>query len=176
MIAPGEAEHPILQGIQDGDIWGPTDVYGVRLPLPGDSRPLVLGQVLGGMRPTDAPVDGPKNKPMLPVAWVKTYKTQTGKTARVFAPPWGPRRIFSARDSAGSWSTPSIGAWAWKTRSPRIERGFRRRLQAHAVRLQQIPKRPQAFGPRVESGVGFRQSHTDQEPLRNPMTRLRTCF
>ncbi|MEZ6146431.1 MAG: hypothetical protein R3B91_13665 [Planctomycetaceae bacterium] len=25
---------------------GPTDVYGVRLPLPGDSLPLVLGQVV----------------------------------------------------------------------------------------------------------------------------------
>src|SRR3954465_6504594 len=46
LIARGESSHPIVRGIDDGDIWGPTDVYGVRLPLPGDSRPLVLGQVL----------------------------------------------------------------------------------------------------------------------------------
>ena len=26
--------------------WGPTDVYGVRLPLPGDSKPLVLGAIM----------------------------------------------------------------------------------------------------------------------------------
>ena len=36
---------------RDGDIFGPTDVYTVHLPLPGDSRPLVLGQVLAGMNP-----------------------------------------------------------------------------------------------------------------------------
>ena len=51
IIAPGAQEHPILRGIKDGDIWGPTDVYRVRLPLPGDSKPLVLGQVLKGMTP-----------------------------------------------------------------------------------------------------------------------------
>ena len=48
IIAPGRENNPILRGIKDGDIWGPTDVYGVRLPLPGDSKPLVLGQVLDG--------------------------------------------------------------------------------------------------------------------------------
>ena len=35
IIAPEAKDHPILRGIKDGDIWGPTDVYGVRLPLPG---------------------------------------------------------------------------------------------------------------------------------------------
>jgi hypothetical protein len=57
IAAPGTKDHPILRGIADGDIWGPTDVYGVRLPLPGDSKPLVLGQVLSGMQPTDAPLE-----------------------------------------------------------------------------------------------------------------------
>ena len=48
VLAPGVADHPILRGIADGDIYGPTDVYTVNLPLPGDSKPLVLGQVLSG--------------------------------------------------------------------------------------------------------------------------------
>lgn len=74
IVAPGQEQHPILRGIKDGDIWGPTDVYGVRLPLPGDSRPLVLGQVLKGMKPTDAPVEGKQNDPMMPIAWTKTYQ------------------------------------------------------------------------------------------------------
>ena len=78
-----QSRHPIVRGI-DGDIWGPTDVYGVRLPLPGDCKPLVLGQVLEGMKPTDKPVAGPKNDPMMPVAWIKTYTGASGKTARVF--------------------------------------------------------------------------------------------
>ncbi len=74
VIVPGQEGHPILRGIQSGDIWGPTDVYTVTIPLPGDSQPLVLGQVLKGMKPTDAPVEGAQNSPMMPVAWTKTYK------------------------------------------------------------------------------------------------------
>jgi hypothetical protein len=89
VIAPGAERHPILRGIKSGDIWCPTDVYGVRLPLPGDSRPLVLGEVLDGMRPTDRAVAGKQNNPMMPVAWVKTYKGAAGKKARVFTTTMG---------------------------------------------------------------------------------------
>ena len=89
LLAPGAAEHPILRGINDGDIWGPTDVYGVRLPLPGDTRPLVLGQVLSDMQPGSAPVVGPKNDPLMPVAWTKTYSVAGGPTGRVFATTMG---------------------------------------------------------------------------------------
>lgn len=74
VFAPGAEKHPILRGIKSGEIWGPSDVYAVKLPLPGDSRPLVLGQVLEGMKPTDAPAAGEVNDPMMPVAWTKTYK------------------------------------------------------------------------------------------------------
>lgn len=89
ILVKGEENHPILRGIHDGTIWGPTDVYEVRLPLPGDSRPLVLGQVLEGMRPDDPPVQGKQNEPMLPVAWVKTYTGARGKAARVFTTTMG---------------------------------------------------------------------------------------
>ena len=82
-------DQPILRGIADGDVWGPTDVYGVRLPLPGDSKPLILGEVLEGMRSTDKPVSGKPNEPMLPVAWIKTYESKSGKTARVFTTTMG---------------------------------------------------------------------------------------
>ena len=51
MIAPGQEDHPIVRGIAPGSIFGPTDVYEVRLPLPGDSQPIVLGKVLEGMNP-----------------------------------------------------------------------------------------------------------------------------
>ncbi len=90
MIAPGERDHPILRGIKDGEIWGPTDVYKVRLPLPGDSKPLVLGQVVADMTPAGKPVSGEKNDPMMPVAWVKTFTPPgTSKAARVFATTMG---------------------------------------------------------------------------------------
>ncbi len=96
IIAKGQEGHPILRGIQDGDIWGPTDVYGVRLPLPGDSRPLVLGQVLTGMKPDDAPADGKVNDPLMPIAWTKSYTGAAGKKARVFTSTIGAANDLTA--------------------------------------------------------------------------------
>lgn len=95
--APGAEGHPILRGIAPGSIWGPTDVYGVRLPLPGDGRAIVLGQVTRragafdandlfyGMRPSDnEAVPGEKNDPMMPIAWTKTYQVPGGDRGKVF--------------------------------------------------------------------------------------------
>lgn len=84
IVAPGQESHPILRGIKSGDVWGPTDVYTVANPLPGDSEPLLLGQVVKGMKFDDPPLEGKKNDPMMPVAWVKSYTGAEGKKARVF--------------------------------------------------------------------------------------------
>jgi hypothetical protein len=94
ILAPGAEGHPVLRGIKDGDIWGPTDVYAVGLPLPGDSKALVLGQVLENMKPTDPAVPGKPNHPMMPVAWVKTYTVAPGRApggegGRVFTTTMG---------------------------------------------------------------------------------------
>jgi hypothetical protein len=88
-IAEDQKDHPILRGVAAGDLWGPTDVYEVRLPLPGDSKPLVLGEVLEGMKSTDKPVEGKPNDPRMPVAWVKTYTGAPGKIGRVFTTTMG---------------------------------------------------------------------------------------
>jgi hypothetical protein len=96
ILAKDAKGHPILKGIKDADIFGPTDVYGVRLPLPGDSKPLVLGQVVAGMKKTDPPVKGKKNDPMMPVAWVKTYRAPNGKLARVFTTTMGASQDFES--------------------------------------------------------------------------------
>jgi len=82
-IAPGATESAILRGIEDGEIWGPTDTYEVRLPMPSTCRPLLLGQVLSWLSPEGSPVPG-KNDPMMPVAWTNMFTTESGKTARVF--------------------------------------------------------------------------------------------
>lgn len=89
LLAKGQEQHPILKGIKDGEVWGPTDVYGVRLPMPAGCTPLILGQVVKGMKVDDPPLEGPKNDPMMPVAWTNSYQTATGKTARVFATTMG---------------------------------------------------------------------------------------
>ncbi|MCE9532966.1 MAG: ThuA domain-containing protein [Planctomycetes bacterium] len=72
LLAKGMESHPILKGIKDGDVWGPTDVYGVKLPLASEFKPLVMGQVLVGMKADDKPyLEKGKNDPMMPVAWIR---------------------------------------------------------------------------------------------------------
>lgn len=89
IVVERENKHPILSGIQDGDVWGDTDVYGVRLPLPGDSKPLVLGQVVKGLEPGGEP-NAKKNDPMMPVAWTKSYQLPDGgKKGNVFTTTMG---------------------------------------------------------------------------------------
>ena len=104
--------HPIVNGIKDGEIWGPTDVYRVRLPIPSDWQSLVLGQVLErngeydesdtlfGMRCTDHIPAGQQrddengelyhpNRPMMPVAWTKPYHIPGGKPGIAFVSTLG---------------------------------------------------------------------------------------
>lgn len=76
--APGMERHPILRGVKD--VWGPSDVYAITT-LTGDSKPILLGQVLAGMEPTSPP--NPAKK-LVPVAWIKSYKG-----ARVFTTTMG---------------------------------------------------------------------------------------
>lgn len=73
---------PILRGVSD--IWCPTDVYTV-VHLPKDSTVLVWGEVLSGMKPTDPPVTGPKNNPLMPLAWTRHYNDDAGQSSRIFA-------------------------------------------------------------------------------------------
>jgi hypothetical protein len=83
IFVKGQEKHPILTGVADGEIFGPTDVYTVKLPLPGDSTPLILGQVTESLKPDSKPVSGKKNDPMMPICWTKSYKT-SGKEGRSF--------------------------------------------------------------------------------------------
>lgn len=95
IAAPGHEHHPILRGIEPGSIFGPTDVYTVRLPLPDDSAPLVLGEVTDGLTPSSKRVVGPKNEPMLPVAWTKSYRGASGRSGRVFTTTMGASQDFT---------------------------------------------------------------------------------
>jgi type 1 glutamine amidotransferase len=83
LVAEGMEKHPIVKGIKD--IWGESDVYAITT-LSGDSKPLIMGQVLAGMDPNDKPNP---DKKLVPVAWTKTYTGERGKPARVFATTMG---------------------------------------------------------------------------------------
>lgn len=84
--APGAQGSTILRGCQD--VWGPTDVYAVRLPMLPQCKTILLGEVLEGMKSTDKPVEGKQNEPMIPVAWTMTYKAD-GQPGRSFTTTMG---------------------------------------------------------------------------------------
>ena len=82
-VVEGREDESIVNGCED--IWGPTDVYGIRT-LTGDSKPLIMGHVLTGMNPDDP--EHAEKKPV-PIAWTKSYTGDSGKTARVFSTTMG---------------------------------------------------------------------------------------
>ena len=109
VVVERAAGHAILRGITPGSVWDPADVYAVRLPLPDGCEPLLLGEVLDGMTP-DAPtakviVDPNKrtvrdvNDPMMPLAWTRSHRAASGKTARVFVTTLGSAQAFAHEGS-----------------------------------------------------------------------------
>ena len=81
-IVPDKANHPILRGVKD--MWAEIGAYNA-YPIEG-SDVLAMAQPLNGMEPTSPP-DATK-KPM-PGAWVRDYKSTSGKSGRVFASTFG---------------------------------------------------------------------------------------
>ncbi len=75
--------HPILRGVVD--VFGPSDVYGVRHLKPTDDV-LLYGATLTGMKPTD-PVK--MEKSLMPIAWTRLYEGKSGKTNRIFCTTMG---------------------------------------------------------------------------------------
>lgn len=95
VIEPANAGDPILRGVTD--VFGDSDVY--EAAPPADAKILLRGQVLAGMNATEAPaeyskkradgVEQPINDPMMPVAWTRELKTESGKPQRIFCTTMG---------------------------------------------------------------------------------------
>lgn len=90
VVEEANADHPLLRGVED--VWGPTDVYGIK-KLPDDATVLLRGRVLTGMSADDGPVDGAKNDPMMPVAWVRDREVN-GKNQKVICSTMGAATDF----------------------------------------------------------------------------------
>jgi hypothetical protein len=86
------ASHPVLKGVKD--IWGPTDVYTVK-DLGANVNVLLYGQSSLGMT-ADSPLSYEKS--IMPVAWIKSYQTEKGKTARIFATTMGASMDLKSED------------------------------------------------------------------------------
>ncbi len=95
VVEKANAGHIVLKGVDD--VWGDTDVYGIR-NLTKDATILLRGQVLAGMKPTDPPVKGRKNDPMMPLAWFKPYQMKGGKKGTAFCTTMGSSTDFANAD------------------------------------------------------------------------------
>lgn len=115
VLAKEAQGHPVLNGIKTGEIWGPTDVYGIELPLDSAALPLVYGQVIDntstfdeddymyGMRPTHYALASTNpgsdsfynpNDPMMPIAWLKPYQLPGGEPGQAFTSTMGASTDF----------------------------------------------------------------------------------
>jgi type 1 glutamine amidotransferase len=82
LLEPEQLTHPILRGVKD--VWVQSGGYTAN-PIAG-SVILAKGQILDGMTPDSPPAAG---KQLMPVAWYRTYTSDSGKTGRVFTTTHG---------------------------------------------------------------------------------------
>ena len=92
---PELSQHPVLRGVHD--VFGPTDVYAIR-GLPEDAQVLLYGSVLDGMQPDSKPVEGAKNNPMHPVAWLRSRPRGDRVSQRIFSTTMGAATDWSSED------------------------------------------------------------------------------
>ncbi|MFK7774732.1 MAG: hypothetical protein AB8F94_21515 [Saprospiraceae bacterium] len=101
IFAPGAKNHPLVNGIENGAMWGPTEVYGIRMPMSGDAQSIILGQSIDrtnphdeadsfyGMKESDQEIATESqnkkynpNDPMPPIVWTKSYQISNGKKSQ----------------------------------------------------------------------------------------------
>lgn len=73
----GQEDHPILRGVKD--VFGPSDVYGV-IHLTDADTILMRGAVTETLDPKSKVLEGKKNDPMQPLAWLHPYTAPNGTT------------------------------------------------------------------------------------------------
>lgn len=95
IIEEANKENPVLRGVKD--VLGDTDVY--EAAPPADATILLRGQVIKGQAPDSPPaayqkktragVEQDVNTPMMPVAWTREYKHDSGTVNRVLCTTLG---------------------------------------------------------------------------------------
>lgn len=77
IIVPENSQHPVLNDVQD--IFTPSDIYGIEHLDQDNAVVLLRGAVTETLDPASHAIDGEKNDPMMPLAWLKTYPSPDGK-------------------------------------------------------------------------------------------------
>ena len=95
MIEEANAKHPILNSVED--VFAPSDVYGV-IHLTDDDTILLRGAVTESLDPKSPHVEGKKNDPMQPLAWMHNYTSPGGKAGQSFCTTAGASVDFVSED------------------------------------------------------------------------------
>ncbi|MCA9176241.1 MAG: hypothetical protein KDB14_17260 [Planctomycetales bacterium] len=77
VIEKAHGDHSILRSVED--VFAPSDVYGVTHLTDADQI-LMRGAVTSSLDPASKPIEGPKNDPMQPLAWLHHYTAPDGAT------------------------------------------------------------------------------------------------
>ena len=111
IVHEANADHPVLRGVKD--VFGPTDVYGIR-GLPDDAVVLLDGGIVTGMKPTDGLVQDSRNDPMHPVAWLRERPMPDDSTQKIVVTTMGTAEDLSSADLR-TWL---LNGTAWQLGEP----------------------------------------------------------
>jgi hypothetical protein len=97
VIEPANAKQEILQGV--GEIFGDSDVYGIANLDQKAATILLRGAVTESLDPASKSLEGPKNNPMMPLAWLREYTAPNGTTkGKAFCTTLGASTDFTDED------------------------------------------------------------------------------
>ena len=97
IIEAANAKNEVLRGV--AEIFGDTDVYGIKNLDQKAATILLRGAVTESLDPTSKNLDGPKNNPLMPLAWLREYTAPNGTTkGKAFCTTLGSSTDFADED------------------------------------------------------------------------------
>lgn len=78
VVEAANSSHEVLRGV--GEIFATTDVYGIKNLDQKAATILLRGAVTETLDPASKAIDGPKNNPLMPLAWLHDYTAPNGTT------------------------------------------------------------------------------------------------
>ncbi len=92
-----ETAHEVMRGV--GEIFATTDVYGIKNLDEKAATILLRGAVTETLDPKSKAIAGPKNNPMMPLAWLREYTAPNGSTkGKAFCTTLGASVDFADED------------------------------------------------------------------------------
>ncbi len=84
---------------ESGEIFGDSDVYGIANLDQAVATILLRGAVTESLDPASKNLEGPKNNPMMPLAWLREYTAPNGTTkGKAFCTTMGSSTDFADED------------------------------------------------------------------------------